>query len=984
MRNISQAGLAKLASRYGNEPITIIEVDWVDGSTAVYADRTIGDIPGRIVEVSDLDNAVNVNGNGSDGQSTGGSTASQELAVTLDDTDGSIKAIFDSQDVHKRPARVYQYFSGLDLADKFLLFSGKINTPVSWSERDRTIKFTILSQLEDLEIGFSAEEGQFPYLPSELVGKTWPMVFGTAVNYQALQINKAVKGTTLAGVGVLSGMDLWSALPDGADDGQFKLSLLMMLIQINHLKKVKECWAPSFHPPVDAKKAASLQKQIDSLQSQVNQAVAKQAQQVACTLARRNLQINDANANGLGANPVRILGGEDFPQNQTITINVNDALFTGHFEADLFYIDSRVHPTDDATAAAAAASKTTEPAVCLTPTQVSYYRYEDEVPNGCGDGFPAGNKILDMGVTITNSNATVSEMDTTPIVQQFWADAGTEVTLAIDAPITYIASIVPGTVLAVRAYKQLIGQRRLVDVPTDLYTIKTQTYGSVTAVEIVVNFPLSARKDEGWTDDLYITFQSDIGPDVVEILKHLITHYTNLDWDEESFDHAQEKLQAFPANFPLLEQKNAVQLLQEIAFQARCALWISDGAFYLKYLPEEPTPADTITISDIDADSGIEVELTATEDLVTKMKIKWRLSWTAVSDRPEDTNEQTIILRHNVAKYGLQEQDYDFYIYNQPDIVYKCATFWMIRNSITWKRIKFKTFLNKLNLETFDAVMLDFASPYVANGPVLAVVEKASYSSADNLVDFQCLVPVAAGTMEKYKFYWPSALPTTDTWPPQSDIDASLAGGGGIGTDATGNLPVGDTSTIPAGDVVFVGGPNVVFRGQSDWGDRTPTDVGFTPQSVVNPATYIDLSPGSRPYLDLRTYPRRSLPAITPIPPAASQITIDLNKTQILDTSDPANTKIAYLSSILQGITKDSDNPDSTNGKLTISRAALVADSDNPAGRPLTDVLKFGTTYLCIRSDVSIWDKTAGDHQFDFQYDATGQKFGAGTAFLQG
>ena len=361
-------------------------------------------------------------------------------------------------------------------------------------------------------------------------------------------------------------------------------------------------------------------------------------------------------------------------------------------------------------------------------------------------------------------------------------------------------------------------------------------------------------------------------------------------------------------------------------------LWISDGAFYLKYLPEEPTPADTITISDIDADSGIEVELTATEDLVTKMKIKWRLSWTAVSDRPEDTNEQTIILRHNVAKYGLQEQDYDFYIYNQPDIVYKCGTFWMIRNSITWKRIKFKTFLNKLNLETFDAVTLDFASPYVANGPVLAVVEKASYSSADNLVDFQCLVPVAAGTMEKYKFYWPSALPTTDTWPTADEIAASQAGGGGIGSDATGNLPVGDTSTIPAGDVVFVGGPNVVFRGQSDWGDRTPTDVGFTPQTVVNPATYIDLSPGSRPYLDLRTYPRRSLPAITPIPPAASQITIDLNKTQILDTSDPTSNQDRLFVLDPPGRSPSPRTPDSNDSKLTISRSALVADSDKPDG----------------------------------------------------
>ena len=74
----------------------------------------------------------------------------------------------------------------------------------------------------------------------------------------------------------------------------------------------------------------------------------------------------------------------------------------------------------------------------------------------------------------------------------------------------------------------------------------------MTAVEIVVQFPLSARKDEGWTDDLYITFQSDIGPDMVEILKHLITHYTNLGWDEESFNHVQEKLQAVPGELSTL------------------------------------------------------------------------------------------------------------------------------------------------------------------------------------------------------------------------------------------------------------------------------------------------------------------------------------------------------------------------------------------------------------------------------------------------
>ena len=272
MRNISAAGLAKLATRYGNEPITIIEVDWVAGSTMRYADRTVGTIPGRIIEVGDLDNVVNVSSN----------SGSQELAVTLDDTDGSIKAILDAHDVHKRTARVYQYFTGLDLADKFLLFSGKVSSPIVWSERDRTVKFTILSQLEDKEIGFSAEEGQFPYLPAEMVGKSWPMMFGTVRNYPALQINTAVTGTTLTGVGILSGMDLWASLPDGADDSQFNMSLLMMLVQINHLKKVKECWAPSFHPAIDAQKAADCQEQIDSLNIQIGEAVARRDKQRAC------------------------------------------------------------------------------------------------------------------------------------------------------------------------------------------------------------------------------------------------------------------------------------------------------------------------------------------------------------------------------------------------------------------------------------------------------------------------------------------------------------------------------------------------------------------------------------------------------------------------------------------------------------------------------------------------------------------------------
>ena len=61
MRSISPAGLAKLATKHGNEPITIIEVVWVAGQPArSYADRDVQSIPGRIIEVGDMDNVVGV------------------------------------------------------------------------------------------------------------------------------------------------------------------------------------------------------------------------------------------------------------------------------------------------------------------------------------------------------------------------------------------------------------------------------------------------------------------------------------------------------------------------------------------------------------------------------------------------------------------------------------------------------------------------------------------------------------------------------------------------------------------------------------------------------------------------------------------------------------------------------------------------------------------------------------------------------------
>ena len=64
MRTISFDGLAKLATTHGNEPVCILEIDWaVGGVTLSYADKDIVGppaIPGKIVELGELDEAIDV------------------------------------------------------------------------------------------------------------------------------------------------------------------------------------------------------------------------------------------------------------------------------------------------------------------------------------------------------------------------------------------------------------------------------------------------------------------------------------------------------------------------------------------------------------------------------------------------------------------------------------------------------------------------------------------------------------------------------------------------------------------------------------------------------------------------------------------------------------------------------------------------------------------------------------------------------------
>jgi hypothetical protein len=903
VRNLSASALSKIREQYGSEPITILDIEWAQDSITQYADRDVQSVKGKILEVSSLDSVITISN----------SNDSQQITVTLDDSDGTIKSIMDSQDIHKTSVWVYQFFDGLSLVDRFLLFKGTINSPVSWRESDRSVTFTVLSKIEDKEVGFSPEEGQFPFIPRELIGKTWPSCFGTPIDVPCVQINKAITGRTLCGVGIISGQGIHvNATTEGKVPDLREQSARAQYL--NNLANIFESAASTHEGYVPGSqqdlifpnnedytnKARAYREESNGVYRQITETVAQYLQQLRCARLRRASTLSDAEDTGEGCNPLEILGGEDFPRG-TITLDINGGLFTGYFLGDgnEFKITSRTHPDNEARAAEQLTNDESLPAGCgpVTPPG-KHILWETQVPAGEGNATPIGNigsssssglfDVFRKDFYLFYNAPTRRSTSQNQRAIHFWADAGTTVTMAEDEPVYHVVSIVPGTVLQVKAFKDINGVRTLVNVPDDLWVDEIAEYGSITAVQIKLNRSLTTFEDQNWEGDtLYVTFESSVGPNIVDIVEYLIDTYTDLTYDSTSFNSVRTKLAPFPANFALLDRKNIVEALQEIAFQSRCSIRLINDVFYIAYLAEEPTTVDTFYVSDIEAKS-VEVELTSTEDLVTKYTVDWRVSYAQ-----DEMNK--IIVRNNVSKYGIQEGGDEYYIYNQPDIIHKVATFWLIRKSNTWKHISFNTFLHKMNVETFDAVTLDLLD-YVSDSPVKSIVEQAQFNSDNQTINFECWTPVKAGTMVPYLFAWPADVPAEWVFPTDDEIDLGLAGGNNIGENATGELPIGDTSHLDSGDI-FVGGINILFGPQTDRGDSHPSDRGFSAQDVIIGTEFavISASANPNPYLGLE-YEEDILPP--PVDVDVSGVTeIVLERTKVISTK--VKGQFNYLSDIL-------------------------------------------------------------------------------------
>jgi hypothetical protein len=848
--------------------MVLLEVEWVDGTPILYSDQELAGAEPLLLSIGGFDGSMQLTGSGD----------SQTMDVTLDDIEGELRTIYNTYDIHKRPARVYILGKGLPVTDRILVFRGEIVSPVSWDEANRSLSFSILTKLEEKQVGFSMEEGDFPNIPEEALGKAWPLVFGQVCHLPAVQVRAPRRGYLLRGEGIRD-----FTLDDRICQArQIQCPALQTGPQDQFQQEANDLWSKTILGTIGPDSDCAHRRY-----GEICKLLDLESQQAAYEHAT-----------------MQIWNGASFPQGTAVTILVEDAKFHGSFSGNIFTVTGREHPDNatfnhiacqavpdmgygkaaaDATALAGQlrAMDSMTPGTIVVQRGEQYQateifqadidlmkinlkqRYapdseQDQLaydaavaqidrmyPSpgwyAAGDGRAVSidQAAIDgmkdkaystwfpdeTGTYFKNSGAlypaqSVEDCDWTLFQQQgavggprdswwyydrmesssfFWAPAGTEVYLEGEEEIIYIASLISGSVDGVAAYKTAPnGKQYLTEVPTDYYSVWLQDYTGYYVIELHLDKMLS-QVDDKWSDDLYVSFTSTVGPNPCDVIEWLVNKYTDLTIDATSFASVKSYLTNYPTNFYLLDRPDVYELINDIAFQSRCAVYVRNDVMYIRYLSVSPTAVRTINESDV-LFGTFKESLSQTEDIITTQDITWQPAGASVQQ--SDPIERKVILKYNVDKYGTLKDDQTYYCHNTYQMVEKTGTFWLIRKANSWKEVEFKLPIRHIDLDVGDAIFLDIAQ-FAA--PVKAVITSMQVDLEDNTISMTCWTPIRAGETTPYYWAWPSQQSAAQIWPLAGDTH----GGGGynfevippVGHILTGGAHRDDQLVITTGEL---------------------------------------------------------------------------------------------------------------------------------------------------------------------------------------
>jgi hypothetical protein len=678
-------------------------------------------------------------------KSVDGISEISSMSVELSDVDSEgFRAIIEANVLEGKDCTIYHHFEGLLQADLITVLTGKVSGTISWSEGERKLSFEVISKINSTDVG------TFTILNDE--EKRWPVVFGKPRDVPAALVQRKPVSKLTQYYDLINAPDTMT-VEDGTrfpQTGTITVDILGILIE--------------------------------------------------GTMSDNEFTVTDFNIS------------------RYTNLSIEDRAFN-HI-ADPDYDDPHVVWLDETADLVGMWCYST---IASDEHRINYcwkqegnkcwfvYAWTDKT--GATVLLTDTDQIDDVAkvgrATWDYSGAVLSQPTTTALLVMIFFPVPWGLTgFNIDCIVTqvdgvdddiYVANYYPST-----SVTRIIGKQdgKLVIIPSSLYTVdlSNETFdATLTPTTITFGTPL---KLQGYDEEIWVTLVSSKSDNSAECIETILNDFTDLTPDTTTFTAVKTLVDKYPCNFAILDQKDAIDAVREIAWQSRCGLVISGDTVKIKYLSVEPSSDATISAADIEMKT-LELGFTSIEDVVTYLTGKYKDSY--LNDK-----EKKVVYTNNIDLFGIRKQEYDFYIYQHKSLVEKSLTFWKNRYSNIFRLSKFNTFLTKLKLENFDCATLTL-NDYLSIASIKSILQGVSYDISGNTIAFDTMLPSLAGTVTVFADFWmsdtgdvePDALPVTTVSDPVKVVTNQQIGkratpdnqldvdhGPTIGSGGTANIPL--------------------------------------------------------------------------------------------------------------------------------------------------------------------------------------------------
>ncbi len=679
-KTIAANAQTKIDTAQGTTPKIVLEIIWPTVGAKYYGDALMASpktVIGSILQIDGFDESFTV----------GGAANVNVVNVLLSDDD-ALKILTDTYNILGLAATVYLVYDSLAFNEWITLVKGKIGGPINWSEAERTLGFTVFSDWGYETAGFSLrdddEVSASPMNPlDKAIGKPWPMCFGSSLRVPALKILEPFKAII-------------------EDDRQ---------IVLDAETEFKVSYETGTAPEGEETYSIANIKCTGTIVDDI--------------LTVPTGQMNETWYTSVAID-TRVVDGDE--TNYSVMWIVDTSI---ELAGKYCYTGDRFGQCIRQEGAKCWFSILMyDPAVSVAPTEFT------EVCGAIREDWDSYVSVFKT-VTYIRSGAVM-----------YWVDDTVD-------DVVYIANLFPGSNVAEVMANRAFGpddRVKLAAVPSSRFSIDyaydvpdrykvDHPNANTVCTAIIFERGLYEYEFEKWEDDvIFVSMESDVSSNTATMIDTLLEYYSDLTSDATSLSDAETAMTNYPMHGYVAEEVNVWNLVQDIAWQARLALFARNDEVFYTYLSDEPVSGEDTFDDAATIEKSISISLSDDTDLITNVNSHWRLD-----GNQEKTFE--LSLTNNISLYGSKKEQYDFYTYNIKALVEKSTQFWLNRFSNVWKIVSVSSTLPRIGLEVGDYVTVNYTDDHVSTAGTIGLILGIGYDSEIHTITYTIWTPVLAGTL---------------------------------------------------------------------------------------------------------------------------------------------------------------------------------------------------------------------------------------------